>query len=173
MTAGPRRSTEEQRRSRHWTVRLQVSSVSGRGGECPGARSIACSESTRAPTRNSPTPGPSIPVVGVSGRDGAVFTYYAARSRPETTLWSGGGVLRQRGGFRSDGAGAGGPYHGASGDPQSPHYFDQAPCMRAGNSGRPGSRSKRSRRMRSGYINRGTGSRWSHRVDAGPMASTI
>jgi len=75
----------------------------------------------------------SIPVVGVSGQDGAVFTFYA---RPVP------GQKRRYGV-----AGASyisvvefGPtvrrlaVHtmGASGDPQSPHYFDQAPLYARG-----------------------------------------
>ena len=76
---------------------------------------------------------PSIPVVGAGGYHGTVFTYYAA---------SGSGRKRRYGV-------AGGSYvsvvefgptvrrlavhtMGASGDPQSPHYFDQAPLYARG-----------------------------------------
>ncbi len=76
---------------------------------------------------------PSIPVVGAGGQHGTVFTYYAA---PMT------GQKRRYGV-------AGGSYvsvvefgptvrrlavhtMGASGDPQSPHYFDQAPLYARG-----------------------------------------
>ncbi|HJU75655.1 MAG TPA: penicillin acylase family protein, partial [Gemmatimonadaceae bacterium] len=76
---------------------------------------------------------PSIPVVGVGGQHGAVFTYAAQPSAGQ----------RRRYGV------AGGSYvsvvefgatvrrlavhtMGASGDPQSPHYFDQAPLYARG-----------------------------------------
>ena len=76
---------------------------------------------------------PSIPVKGVSGQNGAVFTYYAQQPRGQ----------RRRYGV------AGGSYvsvvefgpvvrrlavhtMGASGDPRSPHYFDQAPLYARG-----------------------------------------
>ena len=76
---------------------------------------------------------PSVPVVGVAGQNGAVFTYYA---RPVS------GQKRRYGV-------AGGSYvsvvefgptvrrlavhtMGASGDPTSPHYFDQAPLYARG-----------------------------------------
>ncbi|HET9294637.1 MAG TPA: penicillin acylase family protein, partial [Gemmatimonadales bacterium] len=75
----------------------------------------------------------SIPVVGVGGRNGAVFTFYA------------GPVPDQKRRYGE----AGGSYvsvvefgptvrrlavhtMGASGDPQSPHYFDQAPLYARG-----------------------------------------
>ncbi|HJU69285.1 MAG TPA: penicillin acylase family protein [Gemmatimonadaceae bacterium] len=76
---------------------------------------------------------PSIPVVGAGGHDGPVFTYYAAPVSGQ----------RRRYGV------AGGSYvsvvefgptvrrlavhtMGASGDPKSPHYFDQAPLYARG-----------------------------------------
>ena len=76
---------------------------------------------------------PSIPVVGVSGQDGAVFTFYATSVDGQKRRY---GV-------------AGGSYisvvefgpvvrrlavhtMGASGDPKSPHYFDQAPLYARG-----------------------------------------
>ena len=76
---------------------------------------------------------PSVAVPGVGGGDGAVFTVYGAEF----------GGLRRRYGV------AGGSYisvvefgptvraktihvFGASGDPRSPHYFDQAPLYGRG-----------------------------------------
>jgi acyl-homoserine-lactone acylase len=76
---------------------------------------------------------PSIPVEGAGGQHGAVFTYYAAPASGQKRRY---GV-------------AGGTYvsvvefgptvrrlaihtMGASGDPQSPHYFDQAPLYARG-----------------------------------------
>lgn len=76
---------------------------------------------------------PSLPVVGVGGRNGAVFTFYA------------GPVPGQKRRYGE----AGGSYvsvvefgptvrrlavhtMGASGDPRSPHYFDQAPLYARG-----------------------------------------
>ena len=76
---------------------------------------------------------PSIPVVGVSGQDGAVFTFYTIPVDGQKRRY---GV-------------AGGSYisvvefgptvrrlavhtMGASGDPKSPHYFDQAPLYARG-----------------------------------------
>jgi penicillin amidase len=76
---------------------------------------------------------PSVPVVGAGGQHGTVFTYYAAPARGQKRRY---GV-------------AGGSYvsvvefgptvrrlavhtMGASGDPQSPHYFDQAPLYARG-----------------------------------------
>ena len=76
---------------------------------------------------------PSIPVEGTGGQNGAVFTYYAAPSSGQKRRY---GV-------------AGGSYvsvvefgpivrrlavhtMGASGDPRSPHYFDQAPLYARG-----------------------------------------
>jgi acyl-homoserine-lactone acylase len=76
---------------------------------------------------------PSVPVAGAGGQHGTVFTYYAAPTRDQKRRY---GV-------------AGGSYvsvvefgptvrrlavhtMGASGDPQSPHYFDQAPLYARG-----------------------------------------
>ena len=76
---------------------------------------------------------PSIPVIGVGGQHGAVFTYIAQPMPGQKRRY---GV-------------AGGSYvsvvefgptvrrlavhtMGASGDPQSPHYFDQAPLYARG-----------------------------------------
>jgi acyl-homoserine lactone acylase PvdQ len=75
----------------------------------------------------------SVPVLGVSGRDGAVFTFYA------------GPIPGQKRRYGMAGASyvsvvEFGPtvrrlaVHtmGESGDPQSPHYFDQAPLYARG-----------------------------------------
>ena len=70
---------------------------------------------------------PSLPVPGVNGADGAVFTYYA-RPQPGQRRRYGmaGGTYVSVVEFGPRVRGLSVHVYGASGDPASPHYFDQA-----------------------------------------------
>jgi penicillin amidase len=76
---------------------------------------------------------PSVPVPGVSGRDGSVFTFYAQPQRGQKRRYGVAGATyvsvvefgRQVRAFSIH------PF-GASGDPKNRHYFDQAPLYARG-----------------------------------------
>jgi len=75
----------------------------------------------------------SIPVVGVSGRDGAVFTYYAGPIPGQKRRYGvAGASYVSVVDFGPTVRALAVHTMGASGDPQSPHYFDQAPLYARG-----------------------------------------
>ena len=76
---------------------------------------------------------PSIPVVGAGGQHGTVFTYYAASgSRWKRRYGVAGGSYVSVVEFGPTVRRLAVHTMGASGDPQSPHYFDQAPLYARG-----------------------------------------
>ena len=76
---------------------------------------------------------PSIPVMGASGQHGTVFTYYAASgSRWKRRYGVAGGSYVSVVEFGPTVRRLAVHTMGASGDPQSPHYFDQAPLYARG-----------------------------------------
>ena len=75
----------------------------------------------------------SIPVVGVSGRDGAVFTYYAGPIPGQKRRYGvAGASYVSVVDFGPTVRALAVHTMGVSGDPQSPHYFDQAPLYARG-----------------------------------------
>ena len=76
---------------------------------------------------------PSVAVAGVSGRDGAVFTFYGVSARGQKRRYGVAGasyvsVVEFGPRIRAFAV----HVFGASGDPRSPHYFDQAPLYARG-----------------------------------------
>jgi penicillin amidase len=76
---------------------------------------------------------PSIPVVGVGGQHGAVFTFYARPVEGQKRRYGvAGGTYVSVVEFGPTVRRLAVHTMGASGDPQSPHYFDQAPLYARG-----------------------------------------
>jgi len=76
---------------------------------------------------------PSVPVPGVSGRDGAVFTFYAAPARGQKRRYGvAGGTYISVVEFGPKVRALSVHTFGASGDPKSKHFMDQAPLYAKG-----------------------------------------